>query len=96
MTVLIACNAITTQIQGFAGRHMWPDPCLEPEMHARCCVRQVWHGRPTSVMVPRCGHSGVNAAFCTLLNGSGKALREVLAIADAISPPMAGPRVDHG
>ena len=34
--------------------------------------------------------------FSTLLNGPGKALREVLAIAGAISPPMAGPGVDHG
>ena len=30
------------------------------------------------------------------LNGPGKALREVLAVADAISPPMTGQRVDHG
>ena len=41
-----------------------------------------------------CGHSGANAAFCTLFNGSGKVLPEVLAVADAISPPMAGPGVD--
>ena len=40
--------------------------------------------------------SGVNATFCTLLNGSGKVLPEVLAVADAISPPMAGLRVNHG
>ena len=34
--------------------------------------------------------------FSTLLNGSGKTLHEVLAVADTISPPMAGQRVDHG
>ena len=33
-------------------------------------------------------HSGVNAAFCTLFNGSGKALHKVLAVADSISLPM--------
>ena len=29
------------------------------------------------------------------LNGSGKTLHEVLAVADAISPSMAGPRADQ-
>ena len=32
----------------------------------------------------------------TLFNGPSKALPEVLAVADAISPPMTDPRVDHG
>ena len=73
---------------------MWPDLCLEPEMHARCRVGRAKHNRPASVTLMWCGYSGVNAAFCTLFNGSGKALLEVLTVADAISPPMASPRVN--
>ena len=75
---------------------MWPDPCLEPEMHVRCHVCRVGQRCPASVTLSWCGHSDVNAAFCTLFNGSGKVLPEVLAVADAISPPMTDPRVDHG
>ena len=68
--ILIACDAIITQIQGFAGRHVRPDPCLEPEMHARCHVCRVGQRCPASVTLSWCGHSGANAAFCTLFNGS--------------------------
>ena len=41
-------------------------------MHARCHVCRVGQRCPASVTLPWCGHSGVNAAFCTLFNGSGK------------------------
>ena len=34
--------------------------------------------------------------FVCRFNESGKTLHEVLAVADVISPPIAGPRVDHG
>ena len=70
--ILIACDTIIIWVQGFAGRYVWPDPCLEPEMLARCRVRRARHGRPAPVAPPWCEHSGVNAAFCTLFNGSGK------------------------
>ena len=63
-------------------------------MLVKCHACRVGQRCPASVTLPWCEHSGVNAAFCTLLNGSGKALLEVLAVADAISPPMAGPRVN--
>ena len=39
-------------------------------MHARCHVCRVGQRCPASVTLPWCGHSGVNAAFCTLFNGS--------------------------
>ena len=68
--ILIACDTIITRVQGPASRRMWLDPCLEPEMHVRCRVRRVWHDRPAPVTLSWCGHSGVNAAFCTLFNGS--------------------------
>ena len=77
------------------GRHIWPDPCLEPEMLARCRVCRAGQRCPAPVTLPWRKHSGVNAAFCTLFNGSGKTLHEVLAVADTISPPMAGQRVDQ-
>ena len=47
-----------------------PDPCLEPEMLAKCHVCRVGQRCPTSVTLPWCWHSGVNAIFCTLFNGS--------------------------
>ena len=65
-------------------------------MHARCHVCRVGQRCLAPVALPRYGHSGVNAAFCTLFNGSSKTLPEVLAVADAISPSIADPRVDHG
>ena len=64
-------------------------------MNTRCHVCRVGQRCPASVTLPWCGHSGVSATFCTLFNGSGKTLHEVLAIAGAISPPIAGPRVDQ-
>ena len=94
--ILIACDAIIARVQDSAGRCVWPDLCLEPGMHARCHVCRVGQRCPASVTLPWCGNSGVNAAFCTLFNGSGKALPEVLAVVDAISPPMVSLRVDHG
>ena len=39
-------------------------------MLARCHVCRVGQRCPASVTLPWCGHSGVNAAFCTLFNGS--------------------------
>ena len=60
------------RVQGSAGRCIWPDPCLEPEMLARCHVCRVGQRCPASVTLPWCGHSGVNAIFCTLFNGSVK------------------------
>ena len=39
-------------------------------MHARCHVCRVGQRCPASVTLSWCGHSGVNAAFCTLFNGS--------------------------
>ena len=68
--ILIACDTIITLVQGSAGRHVRPDPCLEPEMHVRCHVCLVGQRRPASVTLSWCGHSSVNAAFCTLFNGS--------------------------
>ena len=62
--ILIACDTIYhTGVKGPAGRRVWPDPYLEPEMHARCRVCRVWHGRPASAMLPWRGHSGANAAL---------------------------------
>ena len=72
----------------------WQNPCLEPESRTGCRSGRARHGRPASVVPPWRGHSGVNAAFCTLLNGSGEALYEILTIADAIPLPVAGPRAD--
>ena len=67
--ILIACDAIITRVQGPVGCHVRPDPCLEPEMLARCHVCRVGQRCTAPVTLPWCGHSGVNAAFCTLFNG---------------------------
>ena len=49
---------------------MWLNLCLEPEINTMCRVGRARHDRPASVTLPWCGHSGMNAAFCTLFNGS--------------------------
>ena len=49
---------------------MWPNLCLEPEINTMCRVWQAKHNRPALVTLPRCRHSGMNAAFRTLFNGS--------------------------
>ena len=74
--ILIACDTIITRVQGFAGRHMWPNLCLEPEINTMCRVGRARHNRPASVTLPRCGHSGVSAAFCTPFNGPVGILHE--------------------
>ena len=68
--ILIACDAIVARVQGPASCCIWPDPCLEPESRVRCRGGRARHGCPASVTLTWCRHSGVNAAFCTLFNGS--------------------------
>ena len=52
------------------GHHARLDPCSEPMPCARCSggrSRRCGYG---ALISSRCWHSGVNAAFCTLFNGS--------------------------
>ena len=64
--ILIACDAIIARVQGPASCRIWPDPCLESESRVRCRGGRARHGRPASVTLPWCGHSGVNVALCML------------------------------
>ena len=50
--ILIARDTIIARVQGSAGRHVWPDPCLESEMLARCHVCRVGQRCPVSVTLP--------------------------------------------
>ena len=39
--ILIACDTIIIRVQGSAGRHVWPDLCLEPNRKERDFVRRM-------------------------------------------------------
>ena len=56
--ILIACDTIITRVQGSAGRHVWLDPCLEPELRTR------YRGGRVSMAVQcpwRCHDAGIPA-----------------------------------